>query len=366
VVISGNVFRNTESGAAITLTGTAFKACSDVSITGNLITATFNGISISNSDVNHVAIVGNNIRITDAAGTPFLALAPLASSFSVLGNYLEAVGSWALRCQTSSTSVMGNNFVAGGTPTVQFYCSTDSTFSGNTFTGDYRFESVIGATGCFIGMNVGGLSASSAAISSLVGTAVFYPTSANRLTNTLVGIVALANDATPPVAGGSTFTTGGTTTITDFDDGTVGQTITVLAEHALIITDGTHIILNGSSNFTMAVSDSLTLILKADNKWYETARMVNVPSVVTFADLDATPTVANGKYFLTTGTTAITDFDDGVVGQTITVKAKSTITITDAGDLELVGNFAMTTGDTITLTMIETGKWSEISRSNIA
>jgi hypothetical protein len=34
--------------------------------------------------------------------------------------------------------------------------------------------------------------------------------------------------------------------------------------------------------------------------------------------------------------------------------------------LELAGNFAMTTGDTITLTMLETGKWSEISRSDIA
>jgi len=184
-----------------------------------------------------------------------------------------------------------------------------------------------------------------------------------------------AADATPSVSGYHTVTTGSTTTITDFDDGRVGQLLTVLAEHTLIITDGTHIILNGSTNLTMAAGDSLTLVLKADNKWYETARMVNVAStaaeiplfpVVTFAGGDATPTVLNGKYFLTAGTTAITDFDDGVVGQTITVKAKTSITITDGGDLELVGNFTMTTGDTITLTMLETGKWSEISRSDIA
>jgi hypothetical protein len=92
---------------------------------------------------------------------------------------------------------------------------------------------------------------------------------------TIVGITALANDATPTVAGGSTFTTGGTTTITDFDDGDLGQTITVLSEHAVTITDGTNIILHGSANFVMAAADSLTLVLKADNKWYETARMVN-------------------------------------------------------------------------------------------
>jgi hypothetical protein len=89
------------------------------------------------------------------------------------------------------------------------------------------------------------------------------------------GIAALANDATPTVLGGSTFTTGGTTTITDFDDGVLGQTITVLSEHAITITDATNIILHGSANFVMASSDSLTLVLKADNKWYETARMVN-------------------------------------------------------------------------------------------
>ena len=75
--------------------------------------------------------------------------------------------------------------------------------------------------------------------------------------------------------GGSTFTTGGTITITDFDDGVLGQMITVLSEHAITITDGTNIILNGSANFVMAASDSLVLVLKADNKWYETSRMVN-------------------------------------------------------------------------------------------
>jgi len=97
----------------------------------------------------------------------------------------------------------------------------------------------------------------------------------------IVGIGAMANNATPSVVAGSVLTTGGTTTITDFDDGTVGQTITVLAEHAVTITDGTNIILNGSANFVMAAADSLTLVLKADNKWYETARMVN--SVATYA-----------------------------------------------------------------------------------
>ena len=97
----------------------------------------------------------------------------------------------------------------------------------------------------------------------------------------IVGIVALADQATPSVVGGSICTTGGPTTITDFDDGTVGQTITVLSEHAIRITDGTHIILDGSADFVMAASDSLTLVLKADNKWYETGRTVSAQTVFT-------------------------------------------------------------------------------------
>jgi len=107
-------------------------------------------------------------------------------------------------------------------------------------------------------------------------------TSAKRwrsiFTDSIVSTIStLADEATPTVAGGSIFVTSGTANdpITDFDNGTVGQTITILAEHAITITDGTNIILHGSANFVMAASDSLTLVLKADNKWYETARMVN-------------------------------------------------------------------------------------------
>ena len=88
-------------------------------------------------------------------------------------------------------------------------------------------------------------------------------------------IETLANDATPSVNGGRYFLSGGTTTITDFDDGATGQIITLIAEHAITITDGTNIFLNGSANFTMAATDTLTLICKADNKWYEISRSDN-------------------------------------------------------------------------------------------
>jgi hypothetical protein len=88
-------------------------------------------------------------------------------------------------------------------------------------------------------------------------------------------ITTLANDATPSVSGGKIFLTGGTTTITDFDDGATGQEIIILAEHAITITDGTNIFLNGSANFVMASSDSLHLVQKANGFWYEVGRSVN-------------------------------------------------------------------------------------------
>jgi hypothetical protein len=89
------------------------------------------------------------------------------------------------------------------------------------------------------------------------------------------GIPALADSATPTITSGDLFLTGGTTTITNFVGGREGQIIRILSEHTITITDGTNIFLNGSANFVMASTDSLTLVCKADGKWYELARSVN-------------------------------------------------------------------------------------------
>ena len=85
----------------------------------------------------------------------------------------------------------------------------------------------------------------------------------------------LADDATPSILAGDRFITGGTTTITDFDDGFTGKIIYVISEHAITITDGTNIFLSGSTNFVMGSTDTLTLIQKVDGKWYELSRSDN-------------------------------------------------------------------------------------------
>lgn len=86
--------------------------------------------------------------------------------------------------------------------------------------------------------------------------------------------VTLANSATPSVKGGTNFVTGGTTTITNFADGTNGQTIRVIAEHTITITDGSNIQLAGSVNWTMNSTDVLTLTRKG-GQWFEISRSDN-------------------------------------------------------------------------------------------
>lgn len=89
-------------------------------------------------------------------------------------------------------------------------------------------------------------------------------------------------------------------------------------------------------------------------------------TVTTFASADASPTVLGLNLFKTTGTTAITDFDDGVVGQTIKILANANITITHNASIIILNgavNYAMTANDTLTLTMFNDQVWVEVARS---
>ncbi len=94
-------------------------------------------------------------------------------------------------------------------------------------------------------------------------------------------------------------------------------------------------------------------------------------TTVTFGSGDATPSVLSSGTFKTAGTTTITDFDDGVVGQTIYILATASITIakTAAINLQKQGagllNFNMIAGDSIKFKMYNTGVWEEVSRSHI-
>lgn len=79
-------------------------------------------------------------------------------------------------------------------------------------------------------------------------------------------------DATPSVLGIETLLSFGTTTITDFDDGVEDQVFTFMAETSITITDGANIFLDGSANWAMTDTDTLTLKCKSDGLWYEISR----------------------------------------------------------------------------------------------
>ena len=60
-------------------------------------------------------------------------------------------------------------------------------------------------------------------------------------------------------------------------------------------------------------------------------------STVTMTSGDATPTIKESELFITAGTTAITDFDDGEVGDTFEVLAATSIVITHNSNISLRG-----------------------------
>jgi hypothetical protein len=85
-------------------------------------------------------------------------------------------------------------------------------------------------------------------------------------------------DTTPAVANGEVIVLSNTapTTITNFDLGRNFQKIIILATNGnTTITDGTNIFLNGSVNWNMGTTDTLTLIKYTDGNWYEIARSNN-------------------------------------------------------------------------------------------
>jgi len=87
-------------------------------------------------------------------------------------------------------------------------------------------------------------------------------------------------------------------------------------------------------------------------------------ATVTFTSGDATPTIAESEYFKTAGTTDITDFDDGVVGDQINILGNSLIRVLDNSNINLLGglSFSMVGGDSLTLKMFNDQVWEEVSR----
>lgn len=159
----------------------------------------------------------------------------------------------------SSTVIFINNHLGFSNVGIDAAQNQELILIGNTFNSEPANEDPPGSNWMLLGNRI--------------MTVASFTTGSGNIQNmdqAILGMVTLVNDATPDVNGGNTFVLGGTTTITDFDKGYHGQTITVVGgAFSTTITDGTNILLAPSSNFTMTAGDTLTLLLRADDKWYQ-------------------------------------------------------------------------------------------------
>ena len=88
-----------------------------------------------------------------------------------------------------------------------------------------------------------------------------------------------ASDTTPTIRSNGILArlckSGGAVTITHFDDGQVGDVVTLLAAHAVTITHGENIHLRRSNSFEMKAGDVLELAMFDDQVWEEISRKVS-------------------------------------------------------------------------------------------
>ena len=79
--------------------------------------------------------------------------------------------------------------------------------------------------------------------------------------------IAMDSSTSPSVAGGNIFTNGHAVTITDFDDGVVGQVIYIYSSAAVVFDDGAGNLKCGNGNITTANGDVTTWV-KFANDWH--------------------------------------------------------------------------------------------------
>lgn len=173
--------------------------------------------------------------------------------------------------------------------------------------------------------------------------------------------VPIVSGAVSPGAKANFFLTGTTTRTDTFTDDALGtpHANPVIADAAGVFAA---IYLDPKIDYKLTLDDTNDALIYTDDPVIDTL----VRPTVTFTSGDATPTIAKSRTFITAGTTTITDFDDGKVGDTIHIEANSTITIFhNASILSLQGNasYNMLDGDTLALHMFVDQIWQEISRS---
>jgi hypothetical protein len=120
-------------------------------------------------------------------------------------------------------------------------------------------------------------------------------------------VTAASADATPSVAESDSIRLNDTT-ITDFDDGEVGDTLYVYgpASATVIVSSNSNIFLEDALSFRMSTEDTLVLKMFEDGEWYEVGRSRNTSSTSNYEAVTGANSIfegENGKTFFLDSTT---------------------------------------------------------------
>lgn len=258
VTVSNNYCAGTGLKSGIKLDGTNCVAA------GNMCTAHLKGIEIYGP---HMTVTGNRCVANESHGI-----------YSSPGDYNVITGNTCLNNGQGAASY--GIYVPSG--------STNNSISGNVCTDNQSpktqaYGIVVESTPNIVGPNVisGNLSGNSS--TNQEGNVIQQQLAdATGIQNTKTAdFDAVDNSATgtPSVLNMRVGRITSTTTITGLTGGYKGQIVTLIADATVTITDGTNIFLSGSANWTMAATDTLTLLRRtgsgANDKWYEIARSDN-------------------------------------------------------------------------------------------
>jgi len=166
-----------------------------------------------------------------------------------------------------------------------------------------------------------------------------------------------ADDAKPSVSNHTSLVTVANSAplaITDIDDAVVGQDIYIKwgnATNAPTIAKAGKFSLLSSAITAPEVGDILHLKKQLGGKFIEIGRVFISSDAIVIADGDTTPDVAAGDKFVTSankGATAITDLDNSEYGRIYTIYGGSA---TNSSTIATGGNFSLTGGVTMTLSV---------------
>jgi len=244
----------------------------------NIQRTTRRGVNIKSH--HNVSIDGNFINqcgVTGIASAATNANYPTLKNWTVSNNTVLACADIAVALSALTKAVCTGNTIKDNTDEGLFVNSADTLIANNVITGNLTRGVDLRSTGSGSVLNGNVITSNGTGI---VGSHVWIDGGSNVIqSNTTdfsaTGIVrTLADVATPSVLGGRVFNTGGTTTITNFADGVLGQIITIRSGHAITVTHaGGGIRLSGNANFVMSAGDTLTLVKTTTTSWDEIGRM---------------------------------------------------------------------------------------------